>query len=216
MTTRALIFDYGNVLDIVDDMQPWLAKRDMMAAPFGMSGEELWNLIYYTEPWQKLKRGQISVDEFWDAILRPLGITDHAAQMAFADRLVQGRDKVHPEMAALLRELKPHYRLALLSNTHLLDMDVWIADVQGLIDIFDVVVSSAAVGLAKPEPEIYQLALQRLSVEPEEALFIDDLPRNTTAAQALGIPSIVFVSPTQLRRELQERGILPVPQDRSR
>jgi len=215
VTTRALIFDYGNVLDIVDDMQPWLSKRDAMANPFGMTGEEMWNLIYYTEPWQKLKRGQITVDEFWDAILRPLGVTDHAAQMEFAVRLVEGRDKVHPEMAALLRELKPHYRLALLSNTHLLDMDVWIADVQGLTGIFDVVVSSAAVGLAKPEPEIYKLALERLGVAPEEALFVDDLPRNTTAAQALGIPSIVFVSPTQLRRELQARGILPVPQDRS-
>jgi FMN phosphatase YigB (HAD superfamily) len=66
--------------------------------------------------------------------------------------------------------------------------------------------------MAKPEPEIYQLALKLLGIAPEEALFIDDLPRNTIAAEALGIPSIVFESPAQLRRELQARGILPVEQ----
>ncbi len=213
MTTRALIFDYGNVLDVVDDMQPWLTKRDMLAAGFSMTGQELWDYLYYTEPWQKLKRGQMSNEDFWDALLRPLGVVDREAQMAFAHKLVEGREKVHPEMVRLLRELKRHYRLALLSNTHLLDMDIWIADVQGLKDIFDVVVSSAAVGLAKPEPAIYQLALERLGVAPGEALFIDDLPRNTTAAEALGIPSIVFESPAQLRHELVVRGILPIPQD---
>jgi epoxide hydrolase-like predicted phosphatase len=214
MTTRALIFDYGNVLDIVDDMQPWLTKRDSLAASLGMSGQELWDYLYYTEPWQKLKRGQMSNDEYWDTLLRPLGVSDRDAQMTFAQKLVEGRDKVHPEMVRLLRELKPHYRLALLSNTHLLDMDVWIVDVQGLKDVFDVVVSSAAVGLAKPEPAIYQLALESLSVAPDETLFIDDQARNTKAAEELGIPSIVFESPGQLRRELESRGILPGPQDR--
>ncbi len=213
MTTRAVIFDYGNVLDVLDDMQPWYANRDSLGAQLGMTGEELWNWLYYTEPWQRLKRGQISVDEYWDALLRPFGITDHSAQMAFPTKLNQGREKVHPEMIALLRDLKPHYRLALLSNTHLLDMDVWIADTQGLKEIFDVVVSSAAVGLAKPEPAIYQLTLDRLGVAPGEALFIDDMPRNTAAAEALGIPSIVFESPVQLRRELETRGILPARQD---
>jgi HAD superfamily hydrolase (TIGR01509 family) len=78
--------------------------------------------------------------------------------------------------------------------------------------MFDVVVPSAKVGLAKPEPEIYQLTLDLLGLKPDETLFIDDLPRNTTAAEALGIPSIVFESPTQLRRELVARGILPQDQ----
>ncbi len=208
MTTRALIFDYGNVLDVVDDLEPWIAKRDVMAARFGLTGDALWDLFYHTEPWQKLKRGQITSDEYWNALLSPLGLVDSAAQAEFVSRLMEGHDKVHPAMAALLRELKPHYRLALLSNTHERDMDRWIAEVQGLPGIFDVVVSSAKEGLAKPEPEIYRLALERLGLAPDEVLFIDDMPRNTTAAEALGIPSIVFESPGQLRRELEARGIL--------
>ena len=113
-------------------------------------------------------------------------------------------------MEALVRELKPHYLLAVLSNTFDPEMDILIAETHGLKDIFDVVVSSAKVGLAKPEPEIYQVTLDQLNVSPGEALFIDDMPRNTMAAEVLGIPSIVFESPAQLRRELQQRGILPV------
>lgn len=210
MMTRAIIFDYGNVLDVTDEMERWLAKRDEVAAPLGMTGAELWNLLYYTEPWQKVKRGQISEGEFLEMALGPLGIKGRPAQDEFMVRLIEGRDKVHPDMAALLRELKPQYRLGLLSNTQLVEMETWIVEKQGLKDIFDVVVSSAKAGTAKPDPEIYELALKLLRVAPPEALFIDDLERNTSAAEALGIPSIVFESPAQLRRELTARGILPV------
>ncbi len=209
MTTKAIIFDYGNVLDVVEDLRPWHDQRDQLAAPFGLNGEQLWNLLYYTDPWQQVKRGQITREAFWDAILRPLGLPDPAAQKEFMIRLMSGHDKVNPAMTDLLRELKPHYRLALLSNTDLSDMETWIADIQGLTDMFDVVVPSAKVGLAKPEPEIYQLTLELLGLKPDETLFVDDLPRNTTAAEALGIPAIVFESPAQLRCELAARGILP-------
>jgi putative hydrolase of the HAD superfamily len=209
MTTRAIIFDYGNVLDVVDDMQSWLDKREMLATQVGMTGDQLWEHLYYTDPWQKVKRGQIPVEEFHDRILRPLGIVEAQAQSDYMVRLKEGRDKVHPGMAALLYELKPHYRLGLLSNTDLVEMETWIAESQGLPNIFDVVVSSAKAGMAKPEPEIYHLALKLLEIAPEEALFIDDLPRNTIAAEALGIPSIIFESPAQLRHELEARGILP-------
>jgi hypothetical protein len=47
---------------------------------------------------------------------------------------------------------------------------------------FDLYVNSAEVGLAKPDPAIYQLTLDRLGVRPEEAIFIDDHVRNTDAA----------------------------------
>ena len=124
------------------------------------------------------------------------------------DEFFDGRERIHPAMAALLRELKPRYRLALLSNAYQLDMATWLAEARGLAGVFDLVISSAAVGLAKPEPEIYALTLARLDLSPGEALFVDDMPRNTTAAEALGLPSIVFESPEQLRRELSARGLL--------
>lgn len=210
MTTliRAIIFDFGNVLDYDDQQADWLKRRDALAATLNISGSDLWNAIYGSDAWRDVKHGLITYPEFWDRVLKPLGIEDRAEQDRFVVRLFEGHDQVHPAMAALLRELKPRYKLALLSNTHEREMDVWIATTHGLKDLFDVVVSSARVGLAKPEPAIYQLTLQQLDVAPSEALFIDDQLRNTAAAEALGIPSIVFESPAQLRQELYKRGIL--------
>jgi putative hydrolase of the HAD superfamily len=205
---RVVIFDFGGVLDFDDNERSWVARREQMAAELGMTGEEMWTLFYKTNPWQQVKKGRITYPEFWDAILTPLGIVGEAAQTAWVDRLFEGRDHIHDDMNAIVRTLKPHYKLAVLSNTFLPEMEQWLIDRHGFAGIFDVVVSSAKEGMAKPEPEIYQVTLDRLGVQPHEALFIDDLPRNTTAAEALGINTILFESPAQLRRELASRGIL--------
>ncbi|HLY28971.1 MAG TPA: HAD family phosphatase [Aggregatilineales bacterium] len=209
MGVQAIIFDYGNVLDHVDDPRPWLARRDAVAARFNMSGDAFWDLLYQTEPWQECKRGRMTYPVFWNAILSPLGLTDSAQQAKLVDELFEGRDHINAQMVQLLRELKPHYRLGVLSNTHDPHMAVRIRDQHGLKNVFDDVVSSAAVGLAKPDPEIYWLALQRLDAAPGEALFVDDMLRNTRAAQALGIPAILFENPAKLQQELKERGLLP-------
>jgi 2-haloacid dehalogenase len=60
----------------------------------------------------------------------------------------------------------------------------------------------------KPFPEFYQLLLDRFSIDKEKAVFIDDNLRNAEAAQALGIQTIRFESPAQLREELLRRNIL--------
>lgn len=207
MTIRALIFDLGNVLDVLDDPAPWHARREAMAARLGLTGSDMWEQFYHSEPWELVKRGKITYPEYWDRLLSPLGLGDKDAQAAFVAELFEGVDQIHPTMRALLQELKPHYRLGLLSNTHEPDLESWLAD-RDLAGLFDVVISSAKVGLAKPEAAIYQLTLERLGVAPEEALFVDDLSRNTDAAEALGIQCIVFQSPAQLRPELIRRGIL--------
>lgn len=73
---------------------------------------------------------------------------------------------------------------------------------------FDGVVVSGAEKMRKPTPEFYQILLDRYNVKPEESLFIDDNYRNILAAEKLGINSIHFTSPEQLRAELLKRGIL--------
>ncbi len=208
-TTKVIIFDFGNVLDIPEDWEAWQAQRDEIAAPFGMSGEALWQLIYHSEAWQQVKIGAIDYETYLDQALAPLKLPDHAARVAFMARLFAGREKIHPQMMAILHELKPHYRLALLSNAHQTDVPRWMADVE-LESMFEVAISSAVVRLAKPDPSIYHLILQQLDVKPAEALFVDDLTRNTYVAEAIGLPCIVFRSPQQLRTALAWRGILSV------
>ena len=62
--------------------------------------------------------------------------------------------------------------------------------------------------MRKPAPEFYNLLLSRYNVKRNEALFIDDNYRNILAAEKLGIQSIHFTSPIQLREALNELGIL--------
>ena len=58
------------------------------------------------------------------------------------------------------------------------------------------------VGLAKPDPRIYRLALERLRVAPEQAVFIDDVAANVEGARQVGMHAIRFQSPAQTRQEL--------------
>jgi HAD superfamily hydrolase (TIGR01509 family) len=111
-------------------------------------------------------------------------------------------------MLALLHDLKPRYRLALLSNAWQVEMEQWLEENHKLGSMFEVVVSSAAVRMAKPDQPIYELTLERLGLTPGEALFIDDLARNTVVAEAMGLPCVVFESPAQLRHALTVRGLL--------
>jgi len=82
-----------------------------------------------------------------------------------------------------------------------------IAERYGLGELFDVEIVSALVGLAKPDPAIYRLALERLGTAPEATIFVDDYPPNVAAAAALGIQAIHFTAYGALIAELEERGV---------
>ena len=73
---------------------------------------------------------------------------------------------------------------------------------------FDGRVVSGDEKMRKPFPEFYELILQRYSLAPEKTLFIDDNLRNIRAAEDMGIVSVHFQSPEQLRDELISRKVL--------
>ena len=67
-------------------------------------------------------------------------------------------------------------------------------------------------GLMKPEPEIFQLLIQRYSLIPSRTLFIDDVQKNVDAALAQGVRAVQFIDAGQLRRDLQSFGLPVAPQ----
>lgn len=77
----------------------------------------------------------------------------------------------------------------------------------GLRGYFDFFFSSCYVGLRKPSPQIYQLALDILQCEPDEVAFVDDRANNVEAAAALGIHAIRYQGAEQLERELAALGV---------
>ena len=75
-------------------------------------------------------------------------------------------------------------------------------------DLFDDMVISGAVGYVKPEPEIYQIMLDKIQRPARECLFIDDSLPNVLQANTMGFVTIHFQSPEQLKDELIQRGLV--------
>jgi 2-haloacid dehalogenase len=73
---------------------------------------------------------------------------------------------------------------------------------------FQHIVISGEVGLTKPDPAIFHLAIERCGLTPEHTLFIDDHPPNVDSARALGFQTHLFTDAGQLRRELETLGVL--------
>jgi epoxide hydrolase-like predicted phosphatase len=204
----AIIFDYGRVLVGPLDMAAFQADLATLAAERGFArGKDLWEHIYISEAWEWAKRGLITHEAFWADRLSAVGLQTQEGQHNFKMRLYRHWG-LFPEMRVLLDQLRRRYRLAVLSNTSRRDFAHYLAEKRALGGFFQAVISSAEVGVAKPDPAIYRLALARLKAEPQQVLFIDDLERNTRAAEELGIATLLFTTPSALRSELREHGII--------
>jgi putative hydrolase of the HAD superfamily len=79
----------------------------------------------------------------------------------------------------------------------------WIENEWCIADAFDHIVISAEVGIAKPDPRIYYLALDGMGVAATEAVFVDDFEKNIHGARAVGMQAIHFRNPKQATSDLQ-------------
>jgi 2-haloacid dehalogenase len=77
------------------------------------------------------------------------------------------------------------------------------------LDWFDAVLISGDVGVAKPDPRIFEHFLARHGLAAESTIYIDDAEANVAAARGLGFQVIHFIDSDALRRELAAAGLLP-------
>jgi len=114
---------------------------------------------------------------------------------------------IDQEMLALLGDLRAAgHRVALVSNS----FGTGTYDGVDLAEVADEVVISAEVGIRKPSRRIYAMACERLGVDLEEAVMIDDLQQNLDGAARIGIGGVLHTSAADTRRQLAERfGIGP-------
>jgi putative hydrolase of the HAD superfamily len=94
----------------------------------------------------------------------------------------------------LIHELKGHYKLAMVTNApsrYSLDQRFKPGE---LDELFDVVVISGEVGWDKPAPEIYAMTVEKLAVNADECLFIDDVPAFTEAAAESGMETFTYLN----------------------
>jgi len=132
--------------------------------------------------------------EEWREWETQLGLETPEEIRDFQQAFFRGEGKrLDRDLLSFARQLQERYRLALLSNATD-QLERVLEHKHGIAGPFDLVVNSARVGLAKPDPAIYELTLERLGVAPHEAIFVDDKVRNVIGATRVGIHGIHHVS----------------------
>jgi putative hydrolase of the HAD superfamily len=192
---RALVVDFGGVLTT----NIWLAFAEFCESE-GLAPETVRELFRGDTEALRLLRGletaELAESEFERRFGSLLGVADH-------DGLIVGMFAgLRPEerMIAAVRAARAGgVKTGLISNS----WGLGIYD-RAPTDLFDAAVISADVGLHKPQPEIYLLACERLAVEPNEAVFVDDLRENCAGAEAVGMTALLHRDPEETVARLEE------------
>ena len=193
---KGVIFDVGGVIVRTHDQ----GGRRKWEQRLGLESGDLARLVFDSELARKAQLGKASAGDVWAWLQADWGL-DSRELTALQSDFWSG-DQVDQSLCDHIRAWHHHYRTAMLSNAWSTDGRA-MAERLGVADCFDVFVTSAEVGVMKPDAHIYHVVLERLGIAPAEAIFVDDFIQNVEAARRLGMQAVHFVDPVAARRELE-------------
>ena len=203
---RAVILDYGDVISLPADP----AVLTWMAGVFGLADERFRQI--YVAFRHDYDRGTISAAEYWSSVSQAAGhelSDDSLGELRLAD--VAMWSQLNEGILDWADQLRvAGLKTAVLSNMHD-DMVQHIGANAKWTNRFDCLTLSSALGMAKPEPEIFEHCLKFLDVAPDEAIFIDDQEANVRSAKMLGIRGLCAPTPKKLRTGLEAISFSPLP-----
>lgn len=203
---RAVISDFGGVLTtpLLGAFTGWAQDAGIPLEHLGMAMAAVAERTG-SNPLFELETGRMSEADFLAGLGREItqSLGRAVALEGFGERYFA---HLHPNerMLGYLREL--HGRgvtLAICTNNVKEWEPLWRAKLPA-IDIFDVIVDSGFVAVRKPDPEIYRLTLERLGLRAEQALLVDDVEVNCTAARELGLQAVWFQDSEQAIAEIEQ------------
>lgn len=195
---KAIIFDYGNVL--LEWNPRFIYDRYFPDDPEGM--EHFFKEVNFAE-WNMQQDKGRPFKEGVAVLSREFPHYSHLIQ-AYHDLWIDSVGGAIAGTVDILKRLKQAgYPVYGLSN--------WSAETfphmrerHDFFDLFNDMVISGEVGHVKPEPQIFQILLDKIGKRAEECLFIDDSLANIQQAQKLGFATILFQSPQQLESSLRD------------
>jgi epoxide hydrolase-like predicted phosphatase len=201
----AIISDFGGVLT-TPLLDAFLAVQNAIGITPQQFGAALHELEARdgVNPLFELERGRVTEARFLTELSAQLtaSLEREVSVHGFGTSLLE---QLHPNIPMIdyMRQLRARgYRMAICTN----NVREWEAQWRAKLpvdQIFDVVVDSAFVGSRKPEHRIYELTLEQLGVQPDSALFVDDMELNCTAARELGLNAIHFRTTEQTVAEIE-------------
>ena len=188
-----MAFDVGGVLrragPVRDFEKAWQERLGMTQAEFGRA-------LASVDPDGLAFTGHMSLTQFKARHSIALGLSAAAADEFMAEMWAMSDGEIDAELAAYAASLRPRYCTAILSDA-IDGSRRWNQERYGFEQLVDVIIYSYEVGLAKPDPMIYQLLCDRLAVSPAEVVFLDDRPENVQGACELGIHALLHESTAQ-------------------
>ena len=193
---RNVILDIGDVL-VHSDFERFFKKQgyndDMVI--------RLSKATFLSPAWRELDRGVWSMDEIMEAFVRNDPGIENALRSVF--RNTEGFVRKYPYTESWIRVLKASgLKVYCLSNLSGLIYDGCANELMflGMVDGY---ILSWREKLAKPDPKIYRLLLDRYSLMAEECIYVDDSETNVLASADLGVTGIVFQDQKQAEHEIQ-------------
>jgi epoxide hydrolase-like predicted phosphatase len=194
---KGVVFDVGGVLLRTHDQ----SGRRTWETRLGLKAGSLAGLVFDSKLGRKAQLGQASLEEVWTWVADHLGLSPE--ELAALKRDFWAGDRLDRELCDYIRGLRSRFRTGMLSNNWARDGRA-MAQELGIANCFDIFVTSAEVGVMKPDPRIYYVALERLGVSPPQAIFVDDFSENVEAARQLGMQGVHFADPERARGQLEE------------
>jgi glucose-1-phosphatase len=202
MSTTWFLFDLGNTViklayeRVIENIcKESSTTRDALVELFEKPGS-----------YRDLERGAITFTDFYDFLRERAGYRGtlrdlHAIWSDFFDGAVPGIEEV-------LERVRERYRVAFLSNSNEVHAEVIPRQFGGLFRKDDRFVFSHRFKSAKPDPDLFQRAMEVIGALPQQTVFIDDLLENVLAARSLGMRAYQFRDSPTLVRELTDEGLL--------
>jgi FMN phosphatase YigB (HAD superfamily) len=192
---RAILLDIGGVL--------WHPKETPLslkwAARCGLSPQEFDEIIYNSAWGSQALVGRITGAEMWEKIGNRLGLSPVERSQCEKEYWEGVWDT---EFLNYCQLLKSRYKLGVVSDgesTAREEVKPWINE-----SLFDVIVFSSEVGVCKPDPKIFQCALEQLQIKASETLFIDDREKNINGAKAFGMHAVHYKNRNQVFSVMSE------------
>jgi len=189
---HCVFFDLGNVLVHVNSEKFYSICKQKTK----LSSDQWLKIIQNSsEISQKFNLGKITPRRFYLTIqnVLELQMTYEEFERAYCDIF-----SLNEEIVGVVRDLAPKVKLAIISNTDTLHFN-HILNHFSIMSFFEKMITSFEVGILKPERGIYEIALQRMSVQAKHSVFVDDKFENIAGAQAVGMHGILYHYDMDLR-----------------
>lgn len=187
---EAVIWDMGGVI-CADAAQRSRARWEHQ---LGLLPGELARMVFYHPIAPSLFVGEARPEDMWAEIGEAFKLTrDEVTQLALD---FWGEPEWNLDLLEYVRSLRGRYKLGLLSDAWINTRDTVREHINH--DLFDVIMFSAEEGIRKPDPAIFLRMLDRLEIEADAAIFVDDREINTRGAEAVGMRAVLAKEGTHI------------------